>query len=133
MALNALDGMMAREYNMQSKLGEVLNEIGDVVSDLFIYIPMIKIAGVSAVLVAFFSGLSVVNEFSGVMGKIVGNERQYDGPMGKSDRALIVGVLCLCLFFTPISEIYINALLALCVFLMCISCFVRIRKGLKNG
>ena len=38
MALNALDGMMARTYNMQSKLGEVLNEIGDVISDLYSFL-----------------------------------------------------------------------------------------------
>ena len=31
MALNALDGMMARQFNMQSRLGEILNELGDVV------------------------------------------------------------------------------------------------------
>ena len=30
MALNALDGMMARTYQLQSKGGEMLNEIGDV-------------------------------------------------------------------------------------------------------
>src|SRR5688572_25543674 len=35
MALNALDGMMARTYQQQTKSGEILNEIGDVVSDLF--------------------------------------------------------------------------------------------------
>ena len=49
MALNALDGMMARIYNMQSKLGEVLNELGDVVSDMFIYIPLMKIRMLSTV------------------------------------------------------------------------------------
>src|SRR5882724_6568058 len=42
MALNALDGMMARTYNQQSKKGEVLNEVGDIISDLFIYIPLLK-------------------------------------------------------------------------------------------
>jgi len=33
MALNAIDGMLAREHHMQSKLGAILNELGDVVSD----------------------------------------------------------------------------------------------------
>ena len=33
MAVNAIDGMLAREHNMQSDLGGVLNELGDVVSD----------------------------------------------------------------------------------------------------
>ena len=31
MMLNALDGMMARIYNLQSKLGEILNEVGDII------------------------------------------------------------------------------------------------------
>ncbi len=40
MALNAIDGMMARELNMKSTLGAVLNEIGDVLSDLGLYLPL---------------------------------------------------------------------------------------------
>ena len=31
MALNAIDGMLAREHNQKSRLGAVLNEVGDVV------------------------------------------------------------------------------------------------------
>ena len=38
MMLNALDGMMARIYNLQSKKGEVLNEVGDIISDTAIYV-----------------------------------------------------------------------------------------------
>jgi len=38
MALNALDGMMARMYHQQSKLGEILNEMGDVISDTIIFV-----------------------------------------------------------------------------------------------
>lgn len=37
MMLNALDGMMARNYHQQSKAGEVLNELGDVISDFFVF------------------------------------------------------------------------------------------------
>lgn len=33
MALNAIDGMMAREHGQASKLGAVLNEVGDIVAD----------------------------------------------------------------------------------------------------
>src|SRR5688500_4056994 len=33
MALNAIDGMLAREHGMKSRLGAVLNEVGDVVAD----------------------------------------------------------------------------------------------------
>src|SRR2546425_518121 len=40
MALNAMDGMLARELNMKSTLGAVLNEVGDVLSDLALYLPL---------------------------------------------------------------------------------------------
>ena len=133
MALNALDGMMARSYNMQSKLGEALNEIGDVISDMFIYIPLIKIVGVSPELVAYFVGLSIVNEFSGVIGKVIGNQRRYDGPMGKSDRAFVIGLLCLCLYFYSIPAFYINIIIALCAVLIVISSYIRIKKALDDG
>lgn len=133
MVLNALDGMMARTYNMQSKKGEVLNELGDVVSDMFIYIPLMKINGVYPELIALFVGLAIVNEFSGVMGKVIGSERRYDGPMGKSDRAFVVGALCLTLYFVQIEPIFVNGLIALCSILIIISSFIRIQKSLKNG
>ncbi|RZJ41766.1 MAG: CDP-alcohol phosphatidyltransferase family protein, partial [Chryseobacterium sp.] len=42
MALNALDGMMARKFNQTSKMGEVLNEVGDIVSDVIVFFPLIK-------------------------------------------------------------------------------------------
>ena len=40
MALNAIDGMLAREHHMKSRLGAILNEMGDVVSDAALYLPL---------------------------------------------------------------------------------------------
>src|SRR3954462_9914561 len=40
MALNAIDGMLAREFNQKGTLGAYLNEIGDVVSDAALYAPL---------------------------------------------------------------------------------------------
>jgi len=133
MALNALDGMMARIHNMQSSLGEVLNEVGDVVSDMFIYIPLIAIPKVSPELVCLFVGFSIINEFSGIFGKVLGNQRMYDGPMGKSDRAFVIGLGCLIYYFNPFSSEIINYALAICCLLMTISSFIRLKKALKNG
>src|SRR6266498_1745873 len=39
MALNAIDGMLAREFAQKSALGAYLNELGDVVSDGALYVP----------------------------------------------------------------------------------------------
>jgi CDP-diacylglycerol--glycerol-3-phosphate 3-phosphatidyltransferase len=103
MALNALDGMMARQFNMQSKTGAVLNEIGDVVSDSVLYYPLYALFAMDQIWIMTFLLLSVLNEFAGLLGQALGGERRYDGPMGKSDRALVVGVLSLlCFFNAPI-------------------------------
>jgi CDP-diacylglycerol--glycerol-3-phosphate 3-phosphatidyltransferase len=39
MALNAIDGMLAREFGQKSRLGAYLNELTDVVSDSALYLP----------------------------------------------------------------------------------------------
>ena len=95
MALNALDGMMAKNYNLQSKSGEVLNEIGDIFSDVAIYFPLLYFESLRFEYVVIFIILSIINEFCGVLAKIISGERRYDGPMGKSDRALFIGLLCI--------------------------------------
>jgi CDP-diacylglycerol---glycerol-3-phosphate 3-phosphatidyltransferase len=99
MALNALDGMMARQYNLQSKMGALLNEIGDVVSDIVLYYPLYVLFAMDQIWIMCFLLLSVLNEFAGLLGQALGGARRYDGPMGKSDRALVVGVLSLLFLF----------------------------------
>ena len=93
MALNAIDGMLAREHHMQSALGGLLNELGDVVSDIALYVPFGLIAGVSPVLVDAAVVLAVLSEMTGVVAVQIGASRRYDGPMGKSDRAFAFGLL----------------------------------------
>ena len=91
MALNALDGMMARQFDMTSKAGAVLNELGDVVSDALVMWPLAWLPGVHPGWVGALLWMSAVNEYAGVLGASVGGERRYEGPMGKSDRTLVWG------------------------------------------
>lgn len=93
MALNAIDGMLAREHAMQSNLGAILNELGDVISDTAIYLPFALIPGLSPVLVTLVVVLAVISEMAGVVAVQIGASRRYDGPMGKSDRAFVFGSL----------------------------------------
>jgi CDP-diacylglycerol--glycerol-3-phosphate 3-phosphatidyltransferase len=93
MAFNAVDGMLAREHGQQSALGGYLNEITDVVSDAALYIPFALVAPLSLPWIATIVFLSVLTEFAGVLGVAHGKGRNYEGPMGKSDRALLFGAI----------------------------------------
>ncbi len=95
MALNAVDGMLAREHQMQTPLGAFLNELGDVISDVALYAPFAWIVSVKPWLIGLFLFFSVLTEFAGVVAVQVGAKRNYAGPMGKSDRAFCFGLLSL--------------------------------------
>ena len=130
MALNALDGMMARVYHQQSKKGEILNEVGDIVSDLAIFFPLLKFENGAIYLIVLFISLSIINEFAGVMAKVISGERRYYGPMGKSDRAFLIsifGILSYAWVGFPDYSIY---LFYLAVPLLFISTYTRLSKSM---
>lgn len=133
MALNALDGMMARKFNQTSKLGEALNEIGDIVSDVIIFFPLLKFQPESLYLIIIFIVLSIINEFAGLIGKVIGKERRYDGPMGKSDRALVLGVYGLGVFFGADISGISKYIFGLIIILLTISTYIRLKKSLHEA
>lgn len=93
MAANAIDGILAREFAMKSKLGAILNELGDVVSDAALYLPFALLPGVNPAWVILAIIAAIIGELTGVLGQVIGASRRYDGPMGKSDRAVVFGIL----------------------------------------
>ena len=93
MALNAVDGMLAREHGQKSRLGAYLNELCDVASDAALYAPFALIPAFGPAWIGLVILLSALSELAGVLGQTVGASRRYDGPMGKSDRAVVFGAL----------------------------------------
>jgi CDP-diacylglycerol--glycerol-3-phosphate 3-phosphatidyltransferase len=93
MALNAADGMLAREFGQRSALGAYLNELGDVIADASLYLPFARIPPFDLPSVGLVVLLAIVSELAGALAPMVGGERRYDGPMGKSDRAFVFGAL----------------------------------------
>lgn len=93
MALNAVDGMLAREHGQQSVLGAYLNELTDVLSDAALYLPFACISALPVLGIAMLILLSALSEMAGLQGLTVRASRRYDGPMGKSDRAFVFGAL----------------------------------------
>lgn len=95
MALNAIDGMLAREHGQASKLGALLNELGDVVGDALMYLPLMVRPEFNALDVLLVVFLGFLAEMAGVAAIGIGASRRYDGPFGKSDRAFAFGALAL--------------------------------------
>lgn len=93
MALNAIDGMLAREFGQKSPLGAYLNELTDVVSDTALYLPFMWVHPFGWQPICGIVFLAALSEMTGALGPMIGAPRQYDGPMGKSDRAFLFGVL----------------------------------------
>jgi CDP-diacylglycerol--glycerol-3-phosphate 3-phosphatidyltransferase len=95
MALNAVDGMLAREFGQRSALGAFLNELSDVLSDAALALPFAVLPHFGGLGVAAFAVFAGLSELAGALGPTVGASRRYDGPLGKSDRALVLGALAL--------------------------------------
>lgn len=93
MAMNAVDGLIAREHNQTSSFGACLNEICDLVSDLAFVLPFAFVGPFGVASVLAFAGLLMLSEFAGLLGPLCGTRRDYAGPFGKSDRALVLGLV----------------------------------------
>lgn len=125
MALNAIDGMLAREFGQASTLGAYLNELGDVVSDSALYAPFALLSGSSAWLVGTIIVLAVISEMAGVLGR----PRRYDGPMGKSDRAFVFGAAGLLVGLGVPMATALNWLWGTLIVLLLITIANRVRRG----
>ena len=132
MGLNAIDGMLAREFGQQSKLGAILNELGDVVSDALLYLPLAWVPFVWVPLVEGVVVLAVISEMTGVVAVQIGARRQYQGPMGKSDRAFWFGALGLLLGLGVAPGDWINGLLGVMGVLLVLTVINRARAALRE-
>ena len=133
MGLNAIDGMLAREFAQKSRLGAYLNEICDVVSDAALYAPFAVIAPFGVLGVGAVIFLSALSELAGVLGQTVGASRRYDGPMGKSDRALVFGALGFWVGIGAPLPAWLGWLMALISLLLVITIVNRVRSGLAEA
>jgi CDP-diacylglycerol--glycerol-3-phosphate 3-phosphatidyltransferase len=133
MALNAIDGMLAREFGQKSRVGAYLNELTDVLSDAALYLPFAFVApfGWPAVCAAIFA--AALSEMAGVLGVMIGASRRYDGPMGKSDRAFVFSLLAIWVAVTPALPPWAVWVLWAIAALTAITVANRIRAGLRES
>ncbi len=131
MALNAVDGMLARDFGQKSNLGAFLNELTDVISDAFLYLPFAYQPGFDPLWIGATIVLSVISEMAGTVAVMTGASRRNDGPMGKSDRAFVFGALALWLGAGgSLAPVVSRGFPILVVFLLALTIINRVRNGL---
>jgi CDP-diacylglycerol--glycerol-3-phosphate 3-phosphatidyltransferase len=133
MALNAIDGMLACEFHQKSMLGGYLNEIGDVVSDAALYAPFALVAPFGSLGIGVVIVLSTITEFAGVLGPSFGALRRYDGPMGKSDRAVVFGALALWVGGSAAMPAWLGWAAPLLAILLVLTVVNRVRAGIAEA
>lgn len=130
MALNAIDGMLAREHDMRSALGAILNEMGDVVADSVLYLPFALLPGVASSWVVLLVLAGIMVEMIGVVGVQIGATRRYDGPFGKSDRAFLFGLIGLLAGLGIAPGRWVDWLMITGLLLSCLTVYRRARAAL---
>lgn len=131
MAMNAIDGVLAKKYNMQTSLGKFLNELTDVISDAALFLPFMLLAEGAEITVVIFILFSLTSEMAGVIAETVSGERRYDGPMGKSDRAFLIGLLSVLIALGLPVDPYLWIIFLAASLMIVLNIFKRIKNGLE--
>jgi len=93
MCCATIDGTLAIDFGQKSRLGGALNEVGDIVSDAALLIPLACNPAFAPGWVATVMALTALTEVAGLLGLRLGGSRRLDGPAGKADRSLALGAL----------------------------------------
>jgi CDP-diacylglycerol--glycerol-3-phosphate 3-phosphatidyltransferase len=133
MAGNAIDGMLARQYNQQTDLGFMLNEITDLLADAALLLAFAAVTGFDAYWLVSLLLLTWLSEFIALMGQIIMGERQNSGPLGKSDRAVFLSVFAI-LIGMGIDSLELSFwFFIIGHLLLLVTCFNRVTGSLKTS
>lgn len=133
MALNAIDGMIAKDFNQISNLGAFLNEIGDIVSDSAVILAFCVISNELIFPLVILCLMASITEATGLCSKGICGIRTYNGPMGKSDRAFVLGACSLFYGFGWLSVDVFQVVLWVMNFLCMITIYNRMGVALKSN
>jgi phosphatidylglycerophosphate synthase len=99
---NMLDGMVAIEGRMASRLGELFNEIPDRIADSAILIGLGYSAGGHVVLGYLAALAAMFTAYVRAAGRVAGAPQDFCGPMAKPHRmAVVIGVAMISAFLPP--------------------------------
>jgi CDP-diacylglycerol---glycerol-3-phosphate 3-phosphatidyltransferase len=105
-ALNALDGLVARDSGLARPWGEVLNEFSDRLSDVCLFAGVSVAPGSDSRLGAAVLVLMLLSSYLGTAAKAAGGRREYGGVMGKADRMIYLSVAALLAALFPALPVF---------------------------
>lgn len=111
-ALNALDGMVAKDLGVARPWGEVLNELCDRLSDVALFSGAAFAVGSHAGLGAAALVAMLLVSYAGTVAKAAGGRRQYGGVMGKADRMIYLSAASVAAFALPDTPVFTYFLIA---------------------
>jgi phosphatidylglycerophosphate synthase len=131
---NMLDGMVAVEGGMQTKSGEIFNDLPDRISDILILVPAGyavpdlpygPLLGWSAALLAVFTA------YVRLMGGAAGLTQSFIGPMAKPHRMATLTVACL-LSVVELKLLHPGTLIWIALIIINIGCVITIWRRTLN-
>jgi CDP-diacylglycerol--glycerol-3-phosphate 3-phosphatidyltransferase len=89
---NLLDGGVARRTGTSSPRGELLNEVGDRVSDVAFLVAPLAVEGVLTVVVVAALVAALLSSLVGIAARAAGGPRLYGGILSKPGRMAVVAI-----------------------------------------
>lgn len=138
---NMLDGMVAIAGNSTSRIGEIVNEFPDRISDVLIFVGVAHTPWCEPIIGYWAAIMSLLTAYTGILGQAVGAQREFSGTMSKPWRMAIIIFAATGFFFFPTLNRYlvdaglpqIMSIACLVVIVGCIqSIFVRLRNTIRS-
>jgi archaetidylinositol phosphate synthase len=90
--LDLVDGALARELNVASSAGDLLDHVLDRYADIVIIVGLAAGVGQWALGIAAVTGV-LMTSYLGTQAQAVGLDRVYGGALGRADRLALVGLV----------------------------------------
>jgi len=132
LAFNHIDGMLAREHDMITPLGGILNELSDVISDIALFLPLAAISGITPWPVFLAVLFGVITEMAGVVGLTIGASRREDGPLSKKPRGICFAIIILAIILGEPPGGWMNVLLIALLPLMVLTIINRVTGAIRE-
>ncbi len=132
MALNALDGMIARKTQSSSKKGAFLNELTDYLCDVYLVFALAFYTSEATPLWIAFGILMVTSEFiSSLFDTNSPKYKSVTGPMSKSDRTVFFS-FCIIAALMPQETLWLESVLWTGCLLALLTCYNRITLVVRS-